>query len=72
MGVKNVQIIFDNPRAVFMPFETVTGRVIITVKSSAKIKSRYYIPTDYANKCILVLKIIWFCFRNKIEIRRRS
>lgn len=40
MGVNNLQIIFDNPTAVFIPGEIITGRVLIIVSDSVKIKSR--------------------------------
>jgi len=40
MGVNNLQIIFDNPTAVFIPGEIITGRVLINVSDSIKIKSR--------------------------------
>lgn len=39
MGVQNLQIIFDNSTAVFMPGQTITGRVLIAVSSSVKIRS---------------------------------
>lgn len=39
MGVQNLQIIFDNPTAVYMPGQTVTGRVLIVVNDSVKIRS---------------------------------
>lgn len=39
MGVTNLQIIFDNPTAVFMPGQSVTGQVLITTSSSVKIRS---------------------------------
>jgi len=40
MGVNNLQIIFDNPTAVFTPGEIITGRVLIVISDSVKIKSR--------------------------------
>jgi len=40
MGVNNLQIIFDNPSAVFIPGEIITGRILIIVSDSVKIKSR--------------------------------
>lgn len=43
MGVTNLQIIFDNPTAVFMPGQSVTGRVLITTSSSVKIRSKWLI-----------------------------
>ncbi|CAI6347107.1 unnamed protein product [Macrosiphum euphorbiae] len=39
MGVENVQIIFDDPTAVFTPGQTITGRVLIVISSSVKIKN---------------------------------
>lgn len=39
MGVQNLQIIFDNPTAVFTPSQTITGRVLIATSSSVKIRS---------------------------------
>jgi len=39
MGVTNLQIIFDNPTDVFMPGQSITGRVLITTSSSVKIRS---------------------------------
>lgn len=39
MGVTNLQIIFDNPTAVFRPGETITGRVVIVANNSKKFKS---------------------------------
>lgn len=41
MGVQNLQIIFDNPTAVYAPGQTVTGRVLIVVNDSVKIRSTY-------------------------------
>ncbi|XP_060877415.1 arrestin domain-containing protein 3-like [Metopolophium dirhodum] len=38
MGIDNLQIIFDNPTAVFIPGEIITGRVLIIVSNSVKIK----------------------------------
>lgn len=46
MSIDNLQIIFDNPIAVFIPGEIITGRVLIVVSNSIKIKSRY-------NKCLV-------------------
>lgn len=40
MGVQNLQIIFDNPTSVFMPGQSITGRVLIAVGDSVKIRSR--------------------------------
>lgn len=39
MGINNLQIIFDNPTAVFIPGEIITGKVLIIVNNSVKIKS---------------------------------
>jgi len=39
MGVTNLQIIFDNPTDVFMPGQSITGRVLLTTSSSVKIRS---------------------------------
>ncbi|VVC26826.1 Arrestin-like, N-terminal,Immunoglobulin E-set,Arrestin C-terminal-like domain [Cinara cedri] len=39
MGVQNLQIIFDNPTSVFMPGQSVTGRVLIAVGGSVKIRN---------------------------------
>lgn len=40
MGINNLQIIFDNPTAVFIPGEIITGKVLIIVTNFVKIKSR--------------------------------
>jgi len=40
MGVQNVHIIFDDPTAVFTPGQIITGRVLIVISSSVKIKSK--------------------------------
>jgi len=42
MDVHNIQIIFDDPTAVFMPGQTITGRVLIEISRSVKIKSKIY------------------------------
>ncbi|XP_026817896.1 arrestin domain-containing protein 3-like [Rhopalosiphum maidis] len=39
MGMQDIQIIFDDPTAVFKPGQTITGRVLIQTSSSVKIKS---------------------------------
>ncbi|CAH1723996.1 unnamed protein product [Aphis gossypii] len=39
MGVHNIQIIFDDPTAVFTPGQTITGRVLIEISRSVKIKN---------------------------------
>jgi len=39
MGIDNLQIILDNPTAVFIPGEIIIGRVLIIVSNSVKIKS---------------------------------
>lgn len=39
MGVHNIQIIFDDPTAVFTPGQTITGRVLIEISRSMKIKN---------------------------------
>lgn len=41
MSVKNIQIIFDHPTAVYMTGDIITGRVIIFVNSDIKIRSKY-------------------------------
>lgn len=40
MGVQNVQIIFDSPTAVFMPGQTVAGRVLVANSGQVKIRSK--------------------------------
>lgn len=39
MGVTSLQIIFDNPTAVFMPGQSITGRVLVATSSTVKIRS---------------------------------
>ncbi|XP_050542936.1 arrestin domain-containing protein 3-like isoform X2 [Daktulosphaira vitifoliae] len=39
MGVKSFQIIYDNPTAVYMPGQTVSGRVLVVTNESVKIRS---------------------------------
>lgn len=51
MGVKNLQIIFDHPTAVFMTGDKITGQVIIVVSNDIKIKSKY---SNYMKKTRLI------------------
>lgn len=39
MSVQNLQIIFDNPTAIFIPGDIITGRVLIVISNAVKIKS---------------------------------
>lgn len=39
MGIQNLQIIFDNSTAIFMPGQMITGRVLIAISDSVKIRS---------------------------------
>jgi len=40
MDIQNLQILFDNPSAIFIPGDTITGRVLIDVSNTVKIKSK--------------------------------
>jgi len=43
MGVTSLQIIFDNPTAVFMPGQALTGRVLVATSSTVKIRGKWFI-----------------------------
>jgi len=61
MGVQSLQIIFDNPTAIFMPGQSVTGRVLVIVDGSVKIRGMRNIFLDYNRNnifvCVLGIKL---------------
>ncbi|XP_003245917.1 arrestin domain-containing protein 3-like [Acyrthosiphon pisum] len=59
MSVENVQIVFDDPTAVFTPGQTITGRVLIGIsKSSVKVK---YIKLKFRGEA----NVRWYEMRSK-------
>lgn len=43
MGIESFQIIYDNSSAIFMPGQSLSGKVIIVVKKSTKVRSKLII-----------------------------
>lgn len=68
MGVQSLQVIYDSPTAVFMPGQTVSGRILIGVSSKVKIRSMYCILlTDTI--IILVLKCLPYILGVKLKVK---
>ncbi|CAI6363912.1 unnamed protein product [Macrosiphum euphorbiae] len=65
MSVENVQIIFDEPTAVFTPGQTISGRVSIVISnSSLNIK---YIQLKFLGEA----SVSWYERRNEVRYRSR-
>lgn len=41
MGLKEFKIIFDHPYATYYPSQTVTGKIILELDSTKKIRGKY-------------------------------